>query len=47
MSSNRNNARINEIGKYQSDCTLSCSDQSDVEEELNSQETSTVDDPKN
>ena len=46
-SSNRNNARINEIGEYQSDCTLSCSDQSDVEEELNSQETSTVDDPKN
>ena len=46
-SSYRNNARINEIGEYQSDCTLSCPDQSDVEEELSSQKTSTVDGPKN
>ena len=44
-----NNARINEMGEYQSDCTSSCSDQSDVGEEFDSQEASTVDldDPKN
>ena len=34
----RNNTRINEIGKFHSDYTSSCSDQSDVEEEFYTQE---------
>ena len=34
----RNNTRINEIGEFHSDYTSSCSDQSDVEEEFDTQE---------
>ena len=43
----RNNTRINEIGEFHSDYTSSCSDQSDVEEEFDTQEPLTSEDSKN
>ena len=43
----RNNTRVSEIEECASDCTSSCSDQSDMEEEFDSQEPPTSEDPKN
>ena len=43
----RNDTRVNEIEECASDCTSSCSDQSDVGEEFDSQEPPTPEDPKN
>ena len=43
----RNNTRINEIGKFHSDYKSSCLDQSDVEEESDTQEPPTSENPKN
>ena len=43
----RNNTRINEIGEFHSDYTSSCSDQSDVEEEFDTQEPPTSENSKN
>ena len=42
----RNNTRINEIGEFHSDYTSSCSDQSDVEEEFDTQEPPTSENSK-
>ena len=41
------NTRVNEIEECASDCTSSCSDQSDVGKEFDSQEPPTPEDPKN
>ena len=43
----RNNTRIKEIGEFHSDYTSSCSDQSDVEEEFDTQEPPTSENSKN
>ena len=43
----RNNTRINEIGEFHSDYTSSCSDQSDIEEEFDTQEPPTSENSKN
>ena len=43
----RNITRINEIGEFLSDYTSSCSDQSDVEEEFDTQEPPTSENSKN
>ena len=43
----RNNTQVNEIGGCVSDCTSSCSDQSDEGEEFDSEDLSTKDDSKN